>query len=158
MSEQKNPLAALALSLIVPGLGQIYNGESAKGLVILISFLALGAIAYASNLYRISAGLALFLVWMTAFMDAYKTAKASGQPVDFYYRVPYVVALLLLVGPLALPLLWRSPYFSRVARWSWTIVVVAAVLLFVTIPYWMDWLAKQAPGLATMLHESGIYP
>ncbi len=158
MPEQKNPLAALALSIIVPGLGQLYNSERAKGLVILASFVALGAIVYGSNSYRISAGLALLVVWMTAFVDAYKTAKASGQPVDFYYRAPYVVALLLLVGPLALPLLWRSPYFSRVARWSWTIVVVGAVLLFVATPYWMGWLIKQAPGLATMLHESGIYP
>lgn len=158
MSKRKNPLTALFLSLILPGLGQIYNRERSKGLLILASFAALGTITYGSSLYRTSAGLAFILVWITAIIDAHKTAKVSGQPVDFYYRVPYVVAALLLVGPLALPLLWRSPYFSRFARWSWTIVVLGAVLLFVAMPYWINWLIQQAPDLATILRQSGIYP
>ncbi len=158
MIKRKKPLAALVLSLIVPGLGQIYNDESAKGLVILLLSVALGVITYASSLFNLSAGLALLLLWPTAMIDAYKTAAASGQPVDFYYRVPYVVTALVVAGPLALPLLWRSPYFSRFACWSWTIVVLGAVLLFVTMPYWINWLVRQAPELATILRESGVYP
>ncbi len=153
MTKRKWPVAALLLSLIVPGSGQIYNGESAKGLVILLLSVALGVIAYESSRYNLSAGLALLLLWPTAMIDAYKTAKASGQPVDFYYRVPYVVAALLIAGPLALPLLWRSPYFSRFACWSWTIVILSAVLLFVAMPYWIHWLARQMPELATMLRQ-----
>jgi hypothetical protein len=43
--------------------------------------------------------------------------------------------MLLLVGPLALPLLWQSPNFSLTARWLWTAVVIAAALLFVATPY-----------------------
>ena len=47
----------------------------------------------------------------------------------------YVVAMLLLVGPLALPLLWQSPNFSNGARWIWTMIVVGAALMFIATPY-----------------------
>jgi hypothetical protein len=46
--------------------------------------------------------------------------------------------MLLLVGPLALPLVWQSPNFSRTSRWVWTVIVVGAVLLFVATPYLID--------------------
>ncbi|HEX9142658.1 MAG TPA: hypothetical protein VGA09_00205, partial [Candidatus Binatia bacterium] len=71
-------------------------------------------------------------------------AKGSDQPSDFYYRRPYVVVMLLLVGPLALPLLWQSPHFSRFARWAWTVIVAAAVIMFIATPYFVDWLIKEA--------------
>ncbi|HSF58210.1 MAG TPA: hypothetical protein VLD83_09075 [Candidatus Binatia bacterium] len=85
------------------------------------------------------------LLWISAVIDAYKAAKASSQQADFYYRRPYVIAMLLLVGPLALPLLWQSPNFSRAARWIWTLIVVGAALLFVATPYLMHWLIRQGP-------------
>jgi hypothetical protein len=53
--------------------------------------------------------------------------------------------MLLLVGPLALPLLWQNPNFSRTARWTWTLIVVGGALLFVTTPYLMHWLIRQGP-------------
>jgi hypothetical protein len=43
--------------------------------------------------------------------------------------------MLLLVGPLALPLLWQSPNFSATSRWIWAVIVVGAVLMFVATPY-----------------------
>ena len=58
------------------------------------------------------------LIWLSAIVDAYKVAKSAGQAAEFYYAKAYVVAMLLLVGPLALPLLWQSPNFSNTARWS----------------------------------------
>jgi hypothetical protein len=72
---------------------------------------------------------------VSAAVDAYQSAQISGRGADFYYRKPYVVTMLLLVGPLALPLLWQSPNFSRTGRWLWTITVVGAALLFVATPY-----------------------
>jgi hypothetical protein len=133
------------LSAIVPGLGQIYNQEIKKGVVIFGSCLSLGLLSYwISGLNKISTLLALLLLWISAVTDAYKAAKASAHESDFYYRRPYVVAMLLLVGPLALPLLWQSQNFSRTARWTWTIIVVGAALLFVATPYLMNWLIKQA--------------
>ena len=158
MLTRKKPLIALALSLIVPGLGQLYNGERTKGLVIAGGWLALGGGSWwFSGLTRVSVVLALVLVWVSAVLDAYKTAKAVGQPVHWYYRTSYVVAMILLLGPLALPLLWRSPHFSRFAQWAWTAVIMAAVGLFLATPYVLGWLIKQSPELQTILQQAGIH-
>ena len=136
MPAPRTPLTAMFLSAIVPG---------KKGVTIFGSCLSLGLLSYwISGLNKISTLLALLLLWISAVTDAYKAAKASAQASDFYYRKPYVVAMLLLVGPLALPLLWQSQNFSRTARWTWTIIVVGAALLFVATPYLMNWLIKQA--------------
>jgi len=140
MHERRNPLVALSLSVLVPGLGQLYNKEAAKGLVIIGSCLGLGSLIYSqSGLNRITFTLALLLVWIGAIADAYKSAQAFGQPPDFYYRKAYVVSLLLLVGPFALPLLWQSPYFSRTARWTWTVIVSGAALMFILTPQLTSW-------------------
>ena len=138
---RKNPFTSLALSTIIPGMGQMYNQEAKKGLVIFGSCLGLGLLTYwISGLNKFSTALALILVWVSSMADAYKVATTAGQPSDFYYRRPYVVAMLLLVGPLALPLLWQSPHFSRSARWIWTAIVVGAASLFIATPYLLSWL------------------
>jgi hypothetical protein len=148
MSVRKSPTAALMLSVIVPGSGQVFNRESKKGIMIFASCLGLGLLAYwLSGLNKVSIALALILLWSSAIVDAYKVAKASDQPSDFYYRKPYVVVMLLLVGPLALPLLWQSPQFSRFARWVWTAIVAAAVVMFVATPYLLNWLINQGPEM-----------
>lgn len=155
MPARKKPFVALLLSLVIPGLGQVYNAQVTKGLLIAAACLALGlGTVWVSGLTGLSLALALPLVWVSAIVDAYKTARTSGQPFDWYYRVPYVVAMLLLVGPLALPLLWRSPYFSRFARWAWTIVVIAGVLLFLAMPYLLSWLIQQVPDLGESFRKN----
>jgi TM2 domain-containing membrane protein YozV len=144
LPNRSNPLLASLLSTIVPGSGQLYNGETKKGWLIIGSCLSLALLTYGlQGFHRISPALALLLLWVSAIADAYKVAQCSGQGSDFYYRRPYVVAMLLFVGPLALPLLWQSPHFSRTARWIWTAIVVGAAVLFVTTPYLVDWLIKQ---------------
>ena len=136
MSMRKNPFAALVLSAIVPGLGQIYSRKTRKGLVIFASCLGLGLFTYwLSGFDKIGPALALVLLWLSAAADAYIVAKTSGQAREFYYRRTYVVAMLLFVGPLALPLLWQSPNFSAAARWIWAVIVVGVVLLFIGTPY-----------------------
>lgn len=144
LSNRSNPLLASLLSTILPGSGQLYNGETKKGWLIIGSCVSLGLFIYGlPGFNKISPTLALLLLWISAIADAYKVATTSGQGSDFYYRRPYVVAMLLFVGPLALPLLWQSPHFSRTARWIWTAIVVGVVLLFVATPYLMDGLIKQ---------------
>ena len=158
MAKKKNPLIALVLSLVVPGLGQIYNAELTKGLVLAASCLILGVgFFWLSALAGLSALLALIILWVSAFLDAYVTARTGGEPLDWYYRVSYVVAMLLLVGPLALPLVWKSPHFSRSAKSIWTTVVIGAVLLFMATPYLLSWLMRQMPDLARLLQRSGFH-
>ena len=144
MPDHRTPLIALVLSALVPGLGQLYNKETRKGLVIIGSCLGLGLLIYSqSGLNRITFAVALLLVWISAIAEAYKSAQASGQPPEFFYRKTYVVSLLLLVGPFALPLLWQSPHFSRTARWTWTAIVSGAALLFILTPHLTSWSLRQ---------------
>ena len=154
---QKNPYIAFLLSLVVPGLGQGYNAERSKGLTIFISCLLLGGIAaWLSGVNRLTIVLAVVMLWFSSAIDAYKTATSFGQPLDWYYRPSYVIAMLLLVGPLALPLLWRSTYFSRTARWVWTVIVVSVVFLFLATPYLLHLLIQQMPELETTLRNAGV--
>jgi hypothetical protein len=144
MPDRRSPFTALLLSTILPGAGQLYNREAKKGWLIIGSCLGLGLLIYKlPGFNRISLALALLLLWISAIVDAYKVARASGWAADFYYRRPYVVAMLLLIGPLALPLLWQSPNFSRAARWTWSVIVAGGALLFVSTPYLMNWLIRQ---------------
>jgi TM2 domain-containing membrane protein YozV len=147
MGAGKRPIVALLLSVVFPGLGQLYNGEIAKGIVIAAacSILAAG-VTWLGGTGRVSAAISLFVVWISAILDAYKSARASGHSLDWYYRVPYVVTMLLLVGPLALPLLWSSPYFSRRAQWLWTAVILSSLLLFAATPYLLPSLGLKVSG------------
>lgn len=140
MTTRAKSLLALILSAVLPGLGQIYNHEREKGWAILACCAVLGFATYwLSGFNAFTAALALLLLWLSAIIDAYKVAKSSGQTAEFYYAKSYVVAMLLLVGPLALPLLLRSPNFSSTARWVWTVLVVGAALSFIATPYLLNW-------------------
>ena len=138
MTTQSNPFIALVLSALLPGLGQIYNHERKKGWVILTCSVVLAIATYwLGDFNAITTALAFLLLWSSAIIDAYKVAKSAGQAAEFYYARAYVVAMLLLVGPLALPLLWQSPNFSNRARWIWTMIVVGAALMFIATPYFL---------------------
>jgi len=129
--------------MLLPGLGQIYNQERKKGWIIVGCCLVLSLAVYSfSGLNAITFALALLLIWISAVVDAYKVAKSAGQAAEFYYAKSYVVAMLLLVGPLALPLLWQSPNFSNTARWVWTVIVAGAALLFIATPYFLKALIR----------------
>ena len=46
-------------------------------------------------------------------------------PVHWYYRVPFVLLLLFVVlGPFALPMLWKSPRFHRSTKWILTVLTL----------------------------------
>jgi hypothetical protein len=111
-----------------------------------------------SGLNRLSVGFALLVVWVSAVVDAYKTAQTFGHSQDWYYRKSYVIPMLLLVGPLALPLLWRSSYFSRGAQWGWTGLVTTVALLFFATPYLLHWLIRRVPELQMAPQRFGIEP
>jgi len=59
-------------------------------------------------------------------------SREPPAPLKWYYRPVWVLVLLFLVlGPLALPYLWRSPGFSRRVKVVLTVLVLAYAGLFI---------------------------
>jgi len=59
-------------------------------------------------------------------------SRESRAPLNWYYRPGWVVVLLFLVlGPLALPFLWKSPRFSRSLKLVFTVLVIVYMALLV---------------------------
>ena len=59
-------------------------------------------------------------------------SREPPAPIKWYYRPVWVLVLLFLVlGPLALPYLWRSPSFSRRLKVVLTVLVVAYTAFFI---------------------------
>ncbi|MCX6690237.1 MAG: zinc ribbon domain-containing protein [Methanoregula sp.] len=68
-SEEKSPFVALLCSFFVPGLGQVYNGETAKGLAIFFGTLIGLFIVVIPGL----------IVWIYGMYDGYSTAKKMNS-------------------------------------------------------------------------------
>lgn len=59
----------------------------------------------------------------------FRKADASSK---WYFRAFFVLAALVLFGPLVFPLLWKSPHFSRYWKWVLTIgfTLATAAMIF----------------------------
>lgn len=136
MTEQRSPALPALLAFFVPGAGQLYNGERSKAYSL---FCMLAGIGFAYWYYRASvfAQSSVFvlqlILMLTACADAYAVARHKEPVVDPSRRWS-VIAGLMIVGPFALPLLWQSPRFSKLSKWTWTVgvilfAVVATMLL-----------------------------
>ena len=140
----KDPRLALFYSVIAPGLGQIYLGERVKGWTLL----CMGA-GVAVSLIVSHTAVACFLmggiylaVMIPAALDAFQTA--SGRPRTFSGdAIPYVIVMLLSVGPFAIPLLWQSGKFSPRAKVVWTIAVIGIALLSIAAMTFMASFLEQ---------------
>jgi TM2 domain-containing membrane protein YozV len=133
----KNPFRACLFSILVPGLGQLYLGEKAKGWTLLSMTAGVAvSLIFSHTLvaWILMAGIYL-AVMIPAALDAFQTT--AGRPRTFSGdTVPYVIVMLLMVGPFALPLLWQSPKFSKTAKIVWTLIVVLiAFLAIVTVMF-----------------------
>jgi TM2 domain-containing membrane protein YozV len=72
--EEKNPFLAIVCSFFIPGLGQVYNGETAKGVGIFAGTLI-------GLFLLIIPGL---IVWIFGWYDAYMTAtRMNNQEIPF---------------------------------------------------------------------------
>jgi TM2 domain-containing membrane protein YozV len=69
------PIIAALCSLFVPGLGQLFRGQIAKGLVLILVWLALGA-ALHRTLGNVC-GVGIFNVIIA--LDAYLIARSKGR-------------------------------------------------------------------------------
>lgn len=140
MSAPRPPWVAALLSAAIPGIGQVYNREYGKGITTLcITFgtwimLALSLAGPPRPGAWISAamlGLVYLSIWIPAVVDAYQDAAGLPRPWLSGRTAWYIVVLLMTVGPMALPMLWRSPAFSRTAKILWTAAVLLIALLVV---------------------------
>ena len=44
--------------------------------------------------------------------------------IPWYQRISVLISVILIVGPLALPLLWFNPRISRLNKVIWTVVIL----------------------------------
>lgn len=74
---KKSAGLAAILSLFIPGLGQIYNGQIVKGIIILFVdiILTITAFVLTAILIGIVLWLPVFIISLYAMWDAYETAK-----------------------------------------------------------------------------------
>src|SRR4051794_33057816 len=105
---ERKPLLATTAALIMPGLGQVYNGELTKGLslfllfgfmVPIFSWLALQAPKGALSLIVfVGVFLALF-IYLYSIQDAYRTAhKVSKSYLLSPYNRPYAYIAIFFFG------------------------------------------------------------
>ena len=126
----RTPFVATVLSALLPGLGQLYNGERVKGIAMLcmVAGIGISLALFRSAVTAVLLGIIYVVVLIPAARDAYRVA--SGQSGTFTGdRTWYVVWMLLMVGPFALPLLWQSARFSRGAKLGWTIAVILIAVI-----------------------------
>ena len=71
---KKNPIAALGLSFIFPGLGQLYNNQTHKGIILIIA----NVISFILCFILIGV-LLVFLIWIYSMYDAFTSAKAINR-------------------------------------------------------------------------------
>jgi TM2 domain-containing membrane protein YozV len=74
----RSPILAAILSLIVAGLGQIYNGQIGKGVIFILIQLINGALTAV-----VIGWLLLPIVGLWAMIDAYMTAKRNNEHYGF---------------------------------------------------------------------------
>lgn len=70
VQQAKNPTLAALLSCLVPGLGQLYNGQTTKGIVIILANIALGVI---------TGGVSAVAILIVAIIDALKIAEKINR-------------------------------------------------------------------------------
>lgn len=102
MAELKNPLIAAVLSFLVPGWGQVYNGQGYfKGLTFMIGELV-------GLLFFIVPGL---IVWVYGIYKAYKVADSinkglmpAGKEVTLVNHIIYLVIFFVVMFAFAMVL------------------------------------------------------
>ena len=80
-SEEKNPALAALLSFVLAGAGQLYNGDVAKGIVLMVAELALASLIFVTIWFFIGIVFVpiLFVVWVYAIWDAWDKAEKINR-------------------------------------------------------------------------------
>jgi signal peptidase I len=99
----RNPFVAAVLSLLAPGIGQIYNGKGALGLLFFLIFVALPFLGGVSGWLRHFIGLAAFAVlaavfWLFTFVHAFVQARRSKEAARKRYQTTPVYAFFIVLS------------------------------------------------------------
>ena len=127
-SDIKNPVLAAVLSLIIPGLGQSYNGNALKGIGIFLGLIILWII----NLLMYSEALfigiiGILILWIIGVYDAYRDAGQMNRG-----EIPEKKHQMLLFGGVAV-----------------VVVIVLAAIMFLLFCLMLQFV----PGNAISLHR-----
>jgi TM2 domain-containing membrane protein YozV len=151
-----SPGLAFVLGLIVPGVGAIYNGQYAKGLVhaiifgLLVSILSSGSASGLEPLFGVLIAAWVFYMAIEAHHTAAK--RRAGQPVDEFSSLidlhahgshfPAGAVVLIIVGVLLLLNTTDIIPLEKILRyWPVLLIVLGIYLLYVRITG-----ASQAAG------------
>jgi signal peptidase I len=102
--KKRNSLIAALLSLIAVGLGQIYNGQLVKALIVLMAYacaiVATGMYLPATYAGLLTWALIIFLLYIGQVVDAFLSSRnKSGYSLQWYNRVVmYIVFFILSWG------------------------------------------------------------
>jgi len=114
VAARRNKWCALAMSLVLPGFGQLYNGEVNKAIWLYLAFLLLTGPGIAAIALHLPNGLtvpvlavgliASLALWVWGFVDAWRAARVRMDYRLAAWQVSGVYALVLLAcGFVALP-------------------------------------------------------
>jgi len=82
------------------------------------------------------------------FLDEAARAKPKTK---WYYSASFIVIALLVVGPFALPLLWKNPKYKVITKVIITIVVIAVTI-------WLCYLmGHMYQGLINEVNALGLH-
>ena len=74
--------------------------------------------------------------------------EPKPQKVKWYYQTWTLIVAFLVIGPFALPLLWKNPQYSRFTKILWTFIIVGGTIyLTVVTGQLIQYLIKQIQQL-----------
>lgn len=152
MREEEKKRLAVWLSILLPGAGHLYLGERRGGIALLcvtVSLLLGIIVSLAGPAPLRSPATAVLLLLPYAMLSLPSARSVRNDPGPPPASRGYLLVMLAVAGPMALPLLWQSDAFSRAGKIVWTVLVIAIVVIavcaIVVAGPMIEELARQAP-------------
>jgi hypothetical protein len=82
-------------------------------------------------------------------IDAELKQMKTYSGVEWYYKTPMIILWILLLGPFALPFIFKNPQYNTTSKTIWTVVtivytVLSVLLMIVVVIYYFRWLSQIA--------------
>ena len=86
------------------------------------------------------------------FQHSDSIKKDIFQDIPWYYSKAFVWILLLSIGPIGLPWLFKSPKFTQTSKWVITILILSISLLPFYLGYYFHRLINNPEDLKAFLN------